>query len=164
MYVHRNFPNSLDIQCKYLVAMATDSDVLLPLSPHPSLLAPLTWLFLWVGPLVSVVERIRRAVIRHSGASCSPHHPTGTWMFCCLLDPRLTKTMGRAIIGPLSSGGAAVQVLTVSTISGWAALCGVLGRYSGMGYILGTIAGTSSPHFTLPSPCGVVFVSSILSF
>lgn len=71
MCVRRNFPNSLYILCKYLVAMATDSNALLPLSPHPSLLVPFTWLFLWVGPLVSVVERIRRAVIRHSGASCS---------------------------------------------------------------------------------------------
>ncbi|KAI0279741.1 hypothetical protein BGY98DRAFT_915448 [Russula aff. rugulosa BPL654] len=41
--------------------------------------------------------------------------------------------------GELSS---VTPVLTVSTISGWAALCGVLGRYSGMGYILGTIAGS----------------------
>ncbi|KAF8486161.1 hypothetical protein DFH94DRAFT_171598 [Russula ochroleuca] len=41
--------------------------------------------------------------------------------------------------GELSS---VIPVLTVSTISGWAALCGVLGRYSGMGYVLGVIAGS----------------------
>ncbi|KAI0001499.1 hypothetical protein BJV74DRAFT_876755 [Russula compacta] len=41
--------------------------------------------------------------------------------------------------GELSS---VIPVLTISIISGWTALCGVLGRYSGMGYILGFIAGS----------------------
>ncbi|KAI9512045.1 hypothetical protein F5148DRAFT_1165831 [Russula earlei] len=41
--------------------------------------------------------------------------------------------------GELSS---VIRVLTASMISGWAALCGVLGRYSGMGYILGIVAGS----------------------
>jgi len=41
--------------------------------------------------------------------------------------------------GELSS---VIPVLTVSIISGWATLCGVLGRYSGMGFILGTIGGS----------------------
>jgi hypothetical protein len=33
------------------------------------------------------------------------------------------------------------QILTGSIITGWASLCGVLGRYSSLGYILGIIAG-----------------------
>jgi len=41
--------------------------------------------------------------------------------------------------GELSS---VIPVLTISIISGWAALCGVLGRYSGMGYIIGIIGGS----------------------
>ncbi|KAH9959607.1 hypothetical protein BC827DRAFT_1212570 [Russula dissimulans] len=41
--------------------------------------------------------------------------------------------------GELSS---VIPVLTISMILGWTALCGVLGRYSGMGYILGIIGGS----------------------
>ena len=84
MCVHRDFPNSLHVQCKYLVAMATDFNAF-----HP--LVPFTWLFLWVDPLVSVMETIRRAVIRHSGASSSLPEP-GCFLY--LLDPRLTKVIG----------------------------------------------------------------------
>ncbi|KAI0303820.1 hypothetical protein B0F90DRAFT_1626299, partial [Multifurca ochricompacta] len=41
--------------------------------------------------------------------------------------------------GELSS---VIPVLTTSIISGWAALCGVLGLYSGLGYVLGIVGGT----------------------
>jgi len=41
--------------------------------------------------------------------------------------------------GELSS---VIPVLTTSIISGWAVLCGLLGLYSSLGYILGTIGGS----------------------
>ncbi|KAH9972792.1 hypothetical protein BGW80DRAFT_1312583 [Lactifluus volemus] len=41
--------------------------------------------------------------------------------------------------GELSS---VIPILTGSIITGWASLCGVLGRYSSLGYILGIIAGS----------------------
>ncbi|KAN0138969.1 hypothetical protein V8E53_003357 [Lactarius tabidus] len=41
--------------------------------------------------------------------------------------------------GELSS---VIPVLTASTISGWAMLCGLLGLYSSLGYILGTVGGS----------------------
>ncbi|KAI9440047.1 hypothetical protein H4582DRAFT_1944689 [Lactarius indigo] len=41
--------------------------------------------------------------------------------------------------GELSS---VIPVLTMSTLSGWAVLCGLLGQYSSLGYIFGTIGGS----------------------
>ncbi|KAI0250266.1 hypothetical protein BJV78DRAFT_1128255 [Lactifluus subvellereus] len=41
--------------------------------------------------------------------------------------------------GELSS---VIPILTGSIISGWASLCGVLGRYSSLGYIVGIIGGS----------------------
>lgn len=67
MCVPRDFPNSLHIQYKYLVAMATDFEALIPLSPPFYLVVP-------VCPLVPVLEKIRRAVIRHSGASLASYY------------------------------------------------------------------------------------------
>jgi hypothetical protein len=158
MCVPRKFPNSLHIQCKYLVAMATDSDTLLPLSPRPfHLVVP-------VGGSLSI-GRGENQESFHPSFRCVlfPLLPTGTWMFCCLLDPRLTKMMGRAIIGPLSSGGVAVRLLGLDGIDhlglgGTLRRTGTVFRYGihtwhHCRYVITTL------YFTLP-----VFVSSILSF
>ena len=56
------------------------------------------------------------------------------------VDPRL----GRSVLGFVH-----LKVLTASMISGWTTLCGVLGKYSGVGYVLGIIGGA----YTNQLPC-----------
>jgi hypothetical protein len=78
------------------------------------------------------VERVGGAIIRHS---CAYNIYV---LFAISTFPRAYVTEARL------GGGTSFlfkQILTGSIISGWASLCGVLGRYSSLGYIVGIIAG-----------------------